>query len=189
MFECMLHHLNSNSGAYTVLATLCLVLLTTCYVLLTWRLTNEAQRTRKEQAELQERQSRLQTELQQRQLKHDLYEKRLSVFVCVMRFLSAAGRRAEVPRNDAMQLLRDTLQAEFLFDHETVSFIDEIYRKSNELSDTDAMLNPLPEGTPRRAALQEKRLELEKWLLITAFDTAKQRFKPYLLLHENPPGT
>jgi len=83
-----------------------------------------------------------------------------------------------------MQLLRDTLDAEFLFDREAVAFIDEIYRKSNECSDAATMLNELPEGNRRRAELQLQLLELEKWMMITAFDEAKKQFKPYLQLYD-----
>jgi len=125
-------------------------------------------------------QSRLQTQ----SLKISLFQKRLDTFLSVMGFL--ANGRAEPPT--AIQLRRDTITAEFLFDPEIEAFIDKVYTHAIKVNSLETKINS--EGDPdRRETLFREFNPLMEWLSVTAFTEAKALFGRYLVVSdlEEPP--
>jgi hypothetical protein len=129
----------------------------------------------------QERESHKQ--LQEQQLRQDLYEKRLAVYQLIIRFLKEFGRDAEVTRNRANQFRRESAQAEFLFGPEVSELVEQIYRKAYQWCDDKARLaEGLPPEHPRRQQVAEDLSTVDRWLCEEAFDLANAQFHPYLKL-------
>jgi len=162
-------------------ATLALVSLTWCYVKHTRKLVEESQRMRETQRDLQERELNSQRELQEWQFKHDLYDKRLRLFLYTMGFLADFGKDVQVNFAQTTELLSNTRESDFLFQGDVSGFINEVYEKSNDWHLTNERLKV--QGHPEsEKELKAHFSEIERWILIDAWKKAKQKFTPYLKL-------
>lgn len=67
--------------------------------------------------------------LARERLKHDLYEKRFSVFEKVMKFIARVVQTGRCETDDLLQLKRDTSEVPFLFESDVSNYIDCLYKK------------------------------------------------------------
>jgi hypothetical protein len=80
---------------------------------------------------------------------------------------------------DIQKLLRETNEAEFLFDPSVSEFLDEVRGKATEIwTRSEGMKDPREAG--HREKLLAEILPLRNWLASDAFGLAKERFRPYL---------
>jgi hypothetical protein len=113
--------------------------------------------------------------LQKQGVKRELYGRRLEVYDRTMAFLAACVRDFRIDWPELIQFLRDTRDAEFLFEKDVVTFLGEVYRNASK------------HRTVSRARDQQSRQEdvdrlneIESWLATTAVDQAKTTFGRYL---------
>lgn len=103
-------------------------------------------------------------------LRHETYERRLSVYKVVQKYLSEILRNQTTTYEQALEFNSDASEAAFLFDPSVQNKIDEIYKKSIAMVKYYEMMYPhdgsvgLPTGDKRSHAEQEYS-ELLKWLL------------------------
>jgi hypothetical protein len=120
--------------------------------------------------------------LQQYRLAHDkvrleLFEKRHRVFRAVVALCAQVVQDGGAKHVDALQYLRDTAGADFLFNKEVTDYIDEVYRRSVDLS---LRTEQVAGGADQHhaAAVQAK------WEGVTWFadqlKVARIKFRPYL---------
>ena len=125
--------------------------------------------------EVSENQLRLQREA----LRASLYKKRLAVFRATMGFLAKFVVDVKAEIEDVHKLLRETSEAEFLFEPDAVAFIDQVRRKAQEHR-MKSMLMEDPRQADRRQQLMAEVHALENWLMEDAFKLGKERFGRYL---------
>lgn len=113
--------------------------------------------------------------------RRELYDRRIEVYEKCMAFLSSFLRDMKFEFEDIVAFLRDTRRAEFIFDADVKALLDQIYAKAND----HRSLSRVPEL--RRTREQNDRInQAEQWLVVTAFEEAKQIFGRYLRLVEPP---
>src|ERR1039457_331739 len=127
--------------------------------------------------------SQSQLQLQRQTLRASLYEMRLKVFLATMEFLAhfAIEMRVEIP--DVQKLLRETNEAEFLFEADVVDFVSEVRKKALEHRAKARGMDDSREAE-RRQGLLEDVTQIENWLSSDAFELGKKRFLPYLRFSE-----
>jgi hypothetical protein len=123
-----------------------------------------------------------QDQLQKKLIKQGLYEKRLAVFLATMRFLSEIALKPEIEFDQPIQLLRETLEAEFLFGPEIETFIKQVSAKASELRTKSKIYPQANTPEQRRQELMTECNALENWLVEDAFGLAKTHFAKYLRL-------
>ncbi len=80
--------------------------------------------------------------------------------------------------NDALEYLRDTQDAVFLFKQEIVDYLDSLYKKAHLMRSLQKKSEPLPVGSERTALCeQESKLVKE---LVDELPKLKDVFGPYL---------
>jgi hypothetical protein len=124
-----------------------------------------------------------QIRLQGQALRADLYERRLKVFLGVVQFLAGFAAVMKVEWGDLHTLLRETLEAEFLFGPEVTAFIADVYFKASEYR-VRSKLAEDPREERRRPKLIEEQTSLGNWLASDAMSRAKELFAAYLELSE-----
>lgn len=103
-------------------------------------------------------------------LRHETYERRLSIYKIVQRYLSEILRNGKTNYDKAMQFNSDASEATFLFDPSVQDKIDEIYKKSVEMAYEQEQMYPedgsrgIPVGDERTEA-SRKHSVLLKWHL------------------------
>ncbi|MBZ5636588.1 MAG: hypothetical protein LAO55_25975 [Acidobacteriia bacterium] len=118
-----------------------------------------------------------QAHIQHQQLKVSLYQKRLEVYLHLRKFLSDVTIRHTIDFEKCMQLMRDTKEAEFLFDQGIDAFITLAYRNATELRTLEEV---------SKVMHREKISELERWFVDAGPREAAQRFSTYLQLYKSP---
>ncbi len=63
-------------------------------------------------------------------LRHETYERRLSIYRCVQVYLSEILKNSETTETKALKFYSDVAEVGFLFDNSIQNKIDEIYKKS-----------------------------------------------------------
>ncbi len=116
--------------------------------------------------------------------RHDLYERRLAVYLAVMEFLACIMRKTKATDEETISFLQKTRESYFLFGPEIATYLDKIYKRSLELEYHNTMLNDptshLPVGAERTRLAQEKSAALE-WC-IAQFEIAREKFAAYMSL-------
>lgn len=115
-------------------------------------------------------------------LKFELYNKRYEVYVCVKTFISHVVSISDIDTNTALKFLRETREAEFLFDNEIIEYINELYKKALEVHAIVATYEPLPAGE-QRGELIDKQFKLIEWF-ISQPEIASEKFRKYLSLKD-----
>jgi hypothetical protein len=110
-----------------------------------------------------------QFEINRRQHRLALFEKRLAVFNSTMRMIAAVVRSANPTLAQCYQFIQDTRDHEFLFGPEVKSFIDEVYSKAVTLN-MHIVVGP-------QTALQQT--QVMEWFVGRIAD-ARNVFLPYL---------
>lgn len=111
-------------------------------------------------------------------LRHELYDRRLAVYVATMEFLSQILRNAKATDEERRDFLHRTRESLFLFDDDLAEYLDSLYKKSIDLRSHETMLHgsgsSLPIG-PERTKMAEANGALLKWFS-DQFAETKQRF-------------
>jgi hypothetical protein len=117
-------------------------------------------------------------------LKHDLYERRLVVYLAVMDFLACIMRNTKATDAEMINFLQKTRESYFLFSPELADYLNEIHNRSVDLQYQSTMLNDpmssLPVGEKRTQIAHEKS-ETLKWCT-AQFEIARQKFGTYMRL-------
>ena len=101
-------------------------------------------------------------------LRSETYERRLTVYKSVQRYLSEVMRDGKTSYQKALQFSSDASEAAFLFDSSVQDKIDLIYEKSIEMVSISEKLNPsdgspgIPKGEERNILVNEVS-DLTKW--------------------------
>lgn len=116
-----------------------------------------------------------QSRLQKQSLKIALFQRRLDTFLSLMSFLAKGS--PEIP--SAIQFLRETNTAEFLFGPEIDAFIQRVYSDAIKIHRLETSLISEHDDR-RRDALVNELTPLQLWFSSTAFAEAKELFRSYL---------
>ena len=122
--------------------------------------------------------------LQKQQLKQNLYQKRLDVYLSLRKFLSDIAVNDSTDLGKSFQLLRDTKEAEFLFRPEISTFVDEVYRKAirfRSLTEKETVLRQV--GNTLQEGEAAERDGLSAWLGTTAANDSASIFSRDLKLY------
>ena len=109
-----------------------------------------------------------QYKINEQRLRHETYERRLSVYKVVQRYLSEILRDGHTTYDKAMQFNSDAAEAAFLFDESVQNKIDVIYKKSIDMAYEHLQMHPangsggIPAGEERNEA-SKKHSSLLKW--------------------------
>ena len=109
-----------------------------------------------------------QYKINQQRLRHETYERRLSIYKIVQKYLSEILRYGHTTYDKAMKFNSDASEATFLFDQTVQDKIDEIYTKSVDMAYEHEKMYPadgsngIPAGDERTEA-SEKHSTLFKW--------------------------
>lgn len=115
-------------------------------------------------------------------MRHDLFDRRLAVFMKVMHLSAEIGLTEKVDDTTLFRFLRETAEGEFLFDKEIADYINEIYSKGIQLVDSLERQEALSLGEAKIQA-GNKSTELRQWFS-NQIEVAKEKFKRYLDISE-----
>lgn len=118
----------------------------------------------------------------ERKFKLDVYERRLTIYEEVKKFLLIICREGDVKFDDAIRFRSSVSEADFLFGSEIVEYIDEIYQRAIDLRQWNEELRDYsqakPEGYDHPSVVEGKHRELT-WLT-EQLEPAKEKFHKYL---------
>jgi hypothetical protein len=117
-------------------------------------------------------------------VRHDLYERRLAIYVAVMEFFANIMRSAGASDLEMVTFLQKTRESYFLFGRDIADYLELLYKKSVDLQYQNSMLHEpgasLPIGEERSRLAHEK-AELSKWFSAQSV-VARDRFSKYMRL-------
>lgn len=120
-----------------------------------------------------------QFQLAKQKVKLDLFDRRQRVFRAVTELASTVVRHGSATDTDAIKLLGETADAEFLFGPEIATYIDDMYHRAIQLAMRAEEVR-LGDAEDHSAAVRAK------WEQVKWFDRqireARQLFGPYLAL-------
>jgi hypothetical protein len=144
---------------------------------------NRAQtRIAREQARI----AKQQADLAEMRLKHDIFDRRFKVYEATRNFLVAIFRAGTVSNEELGEFVRGKETAVFLFDQETVDYLDDLYKQASLLHALSSQLSDgsgLPIGT-ERTAIANRKSELFSWF-IGQFEILVARLKPFMALDKH----
>lgn len=117
-------------------------------------------------------------------LKHDLYERRLSVYTALMELLGHIMREARASDAQVFTFMQKIGESYFLFGQDIADYLDIIYKRSIDLRSQNRMLDSGPSGLPvgeKRTKLADENGELLKWFS-AQFEVAPKKFSRYMRL-------
>ena len=184
--------MNSISNDVLVAANVIMPSATVALVCITWRYLKATKALVEESKRMRE----TQRELQERQLKQDLFSKRLKVFDSLTGFLGNFPKGVE--SGQRARFLQDTHEAEFLFPDDAVDVINQVWEKASDHEALNTVFDHVSaelassdefraaerdlEGKKNRLSLQLT--VLDKWFLTDARKLVKEKFKPHLTLRD-----
>jgi hypothetical protein len=124
-----------------------------------------------------------QSQLQRRQLKQAMFEKRFAVYMTVREYLRSVIEMFRVDFQTLIHFGHETHQAQFLFDASVQDFIQEVFQKANELHTLNEILGTGPSGDQDR--LDEKH-RLQRWFVDAHQTKLTKVFTPSLGLYDEP---
>jgi hypothetical protein len=117
-------------------------------------------------------------------VRHDLYERRLVIYLAVMEFLACIIRNGKASDSEMVTFLQTTRESYFLFGRDIADYLEGIYKESVELQYQSEMLHSpgsnLPVGEDRSKLAREKG-DLSKWFG-RQFVTSRDKFSKYMCL-------
>lgn len=117
-------------------------------------------------------------------VRHDLYERRLAIYLALMDFLACIGRNAKVTDAEMVSFLQKTKESYFLFGPSLAKYLDQIYKRSVDLHYQNTMLHDpmssLPVGE-KRTQIAHEQGEALKWFGLQ-FEVAREKFADYMSL-------
>ena len=120
-----------------------------------------------------------QYKLKKFEVRKELYDRRVNVFRTLKAYLAKIKENGGCEHSDTLKLPRETAEAQFLFDRDVTSFIEQVYEKSLE----DLKLaRKFERATPKvRGEITPEQNEVLDWLHNASVD-ADRLFEPYLRL-------
>lgn len=117
----------------------------------------------------------------QNKLKHDLFDRRFSVYESSRNFLASVMTSGKIKDDELFKFLLGTREAKWLLNEKVAEYLEkDLYRKALDLQCIDAELEAAPVGEDRTSSVQ-KRSEIWKWI-IHQYPVLDETFSPYLKL-------
>lgn len=123
-----------------------------------------------------------QWKLDQRRLRHELFDRNFRVYEAVLGFLGSVISSGKAKDEHLYRFRGETRAAKFLLGEDIHQLLDEIYEKAIDLQTLDAELEGVPVGEERTANVR-KQGEIKKWLY-RQFEEVDKRFESSLGLRE-----
>jgi hypothetical protein len=117
-------------------------------------------------------------------VRHDLYERRLSIYLAVMEFLACVMRRSTVSDEELVAFLQKTRESYFLFGPDIGDYLDVLYKKAVDLQYHSTMLHDPTSNLPvgdERSRLAHEKAEISKWFT-RQFEVTRTKFTKYMRL-------
>lgn len=117
----------------------------------------------------------------QNKLKHDLFERRFSVYDAARTMLGSIMTSGKAKDEELFKFLSGTREAKWLLNANVAEYLDkEIYHKILDLQCLAAELEGLPVGEERSSNVH-KQAEIKKWI-IKQYEVLDEKFSPFLRL-------
>lgn len=117
----------------------------------------------------------------QNKLKHDLFERRFSVFDSARKLLASIMTSGKANNEELFKFLSGTREAKWLLDDQIAEYLEkELYAKAVHLQCLESELQGLPVGEGRSANIKAQS-EIKLWLG-KQFEVLDEKFSPYLRL-------
>jgi hypothetical protein len=114
-------------------------------------------------------------------LRLEQYDRRVGVLRAAREHLSGIKQNAKVEEDSLVAFVKAMAEADFLFDHRLVSYLDEIYKKSVHMRRLQEQLKGIPAGPERDKIVQEDG-DVLMWLG-NQTPVLNERFSKYLRVH------
>jgi len=115
-------------------------------------------------------------------IRHELFERRLSVYKAVMEYLSAVSRQNPPADESATKMFRETADGRFLFKDEVTEYLEQLYKKGIDLSTLNMELQDHSLIGDERTQKVKQRADLKIWLA-KQYTVTYETFKKYLALN------
>jgi hypothetical protein len=114
-------------------------------------------------------------------LRLDLFERRMAVYEAAIALIQTAVRDGNLKTDRIFGFVRDSRQAEFLFDQPLLGYLEAIRTKSFRYCFLNEQLHEIrvPVG-PERTQIVKEETELLDWFMAPAQGAASAQFRPYL---------
>lgn len=111
-----------------------------------------------------------------RKLRHELYERRLAVYMALTSLMGTIAREADVSLEELSMFLQKTRESHFLFSENIQMYLDDIYKAAVDVRSHASQLheNGLPIGE-KRTDLAKKNTELLHWFS-SQWPVARKKF-------------
>jgi len=121
-----------------------------------------------------------QSKINQNKLRLELFDRRIEIFQKIGAYLSEILQTGYATNSELTQFLRDTQYAYFVFGKDIQEYVEEIYKKSNDLYTVVVMFDKLKDSKAQEKN-EDKRKELFTYFEkeIVSF---RKRFEKYLKL-------
>ena len=117
----------------------------------------------------------------QNKLKHDLFERRFSVYDAATTLLASIMTSGKAKDEELFKFLSGTREAKWLLDGNVAEYLDkELYHKAIDLQCLASELEGLPDGDERSSNVR-KQAEIKKWFL-KQYEVLDEKFSPFLKL-------
>jgi hypothetical protein len=117
-------------------------------------------------------------------LRHDLYERRLAIYLSVIEFLARIMSNCKATDAEMINFLQKTRESYFLFGPKVAAYLDSIYKRSVDLQYHNTMLHDpassLPIGDERKRLAHEQ-CEALKWCS-AQLEITRKKFAEYMRL-------
>jgi translation elongation factor EF-G len=109
----------------------------------------------------------------------------MAVFEATMSLLQLAVRDGNLQLDAIFKFVRDTRQAEFLFDKPIVNYLETIRKNSVQFRYLNDQLHEerIPVGAERNRVAEEE-TKLLSWYLLQVENVASKQFRSYLSFHD-----
>ena len=115
-------------------------------------------------------------------IRHELFERRLSIYKAVIEYLSAVSRQNPPADESAIKMFRETADGRFLFKDEVTEYLDQLYKKGIDLSTLNMELQDHTLVGDERIQKVNQRADLKLWLA-KQYTVTYETFKKYLSLN------
>ncbi len=112
-------------------------------------------------------------------LRLDKYDRRLRVYQEIIKVLSVEVRDADVKLDDLVKFRAETAEADFLFDPDIPTYVDQIYQHGLKIWHANTERREKTPGSYMPGAVAEELNSELKWIL-AQFAVAKEKFRKYL---------
>ena len=118
--------------------------------------------------------------LSELQWKHQVYDRRMAIYVAAGQTISYLFRHGELPDSVLFDFLQKTRESDFLLNPEVTARLDKMYEKAIDLQMLQSEFKDMSVGEERSKKIQEA-VEIKKWYVAQA-QVLKELFSPFLKL-------